>query len=114
MDSDPAELPESQSPGLPIDLGACVGGLVNTLAKGAAELIAPHGLSPIDYAVLRLFLDQEQWTVTELAQALPVQAPHISRVVTSMAKRGLILRRRRRSDRRVVFLTLTVRGEGSE
>ena len=92
------------------DLGSCVAGLVNTLAKGAADLVAPHGLLPIDYAILRLFLAKEQWTVTQLAETLPVKAPHISRVVTNLVNRGLIRRRRLRSDRRVVFLTLTDEG----
>lgn len=86
-------------------------GLLNTLAKGTAELVAPHRLLPIDYAILRLLLNEQQWTVTQLAQALPVKAPHISRVVTSLVGRGLVRRRRRRSDRRVVLLTLSDEGK---
>ena len=94
----------------PTDLGSCVTGLVNTLARGAAEQVAPHGLLPLDYAILRLCLVKDQWTVTQLARSLPFKAPHISRVVTGLVGRGLIRRRRRRSDRRVVFLALTDEG----
>ena len=110
MEADSTERLSSPTAGPLTDLGSCVAGLVNTLAKGAADLVAPHGLLPIDYALLRLFLEKEQWTVTQLAEALPVKAPHISRVVTSLVNKGLIRRRRRRSDRRVVFLTLTPEG----
>ena len=92
-------------------LGSCLATLANTLAKGAAELVAPHGLLPIDYVILKSFLDKKQWTVTELAQVMPVKAPHISRVVNDLVDRGLIRRRRDRNDRRVVQLTLTAQGK---
>ena len=85
-------------------------GLVNALAKVTAELVAPHGLIPSEFALLRLFLGNEQWTVTQLAQALPVKTPRISRVATKLVDMGLMSRRRLLVDRRVVLLTLT--GEG--
>ena len=85
-------------------------GLVNALAKGTAELVAPHGLIPSEFALLRLFLGNEQWTVTQLAQVLPVKTPRISRVATKLVDMGLMRRRRLLVDRRVVLLTLT--GEG--
>ena len=94
----------------PTDLSSCVAGLVNALAKGTAELVAPHGLIPSEFALLRLFLGNEQWTVTQLAQALPVKTPRISRVATKLVDMGLMRRRRLLVDRRVVLLTLT--GEG--
>ena len=94
----------------PADLGSCAAVLVNALAKGTAELVAPHGLIPLEFALLRLFLGNEQWTVTQLAQALPVKIPRISLVVSKLVAMGLMSRRRPSSDRRVVLLTLT--GEG--
>ena len=94
----------------PTDLSSCVAGLVNTLAKGTVDLVGPHGLIPLDFALLRLFLGNEQWTVTQLAQVLPVRTSRISRVVTKLVDMGLMRRQRPRKDRRVVFLTLT--GEG--
>ncbi len=92
------------------DLGSCVAGLINTLAKGTADLMAPHGLISLDFALLRLFLGNEQWTTTQLAQVLPVKISRISRVVAKLVGMSLMRRRRPRNDRRVVFLTLT--GEG--
>ena len=93
------------------DLSLYMTGLVKTLSKEVAGVLATHGLLPLDFALLRLFLDREPWTVTQLAQVLPVQAPRISRVVTNLVNRRLIRRRRLRSDRRVVFLTLTDEGK---
>ena len=92
------------------DLGSCVAGLINTLAKGTADLMTPHGLIPLDFALLRFFLGNEQWTTTQLAQVLPVKISRISRVVAKLVDMSLMRRRRPRNDRRVVFLTLT--GEG--
>ena len=31
-----------------------------------------NGLMPLDFALLRLFLEREEWTTTQLAEALPV------------------------------------------
>ena len=91
----------------PTGLGSCAAVLVNVLVKGTAELVAPHGLIPLEFALLRLFLGSEQWTVTQLAQALPVKISRISRVAAKLVAMGLMNRRRLPVDRRVVLLTLT-------
>ena len=92
-------------------LGTCVAGLVNAVAKGMAELVAPHDLIPLEFALLRVLLEKEECTTTQLAQVLPVKAPRISHVVTKLVDRGLMSRRRLRNDRRVVMLTLTEEGK---
>ena len=94
----------------PTDLSSCVAGLVNALAKVTVDLVRPHGLIPSEFALLRLFLGNEQWTATQLAQALPVRTSRISRVVAKLVDMGLMSRRRPSSDRRAVFLTLTGKG----
>ena len=94
----------------PKDLGLCVGGLVNVVAKGVAQIVGAHGLTHVEFALLRLFLEVEEWTATQLSQALPLAPPGISRSVTKLVDRGLIRRRRLLSDRRVVVLTLTQEG----
>ena len=94
----------------PIDLGACVGRLVNSVVKGMEGEVAPHGLTPLQFALLRVFLKEEEWTATQLAQVLPVHVSRISRLVNKLVDRGLMSRRRPRSDRRVVQLSLTDEG----
>ena len=93
------------------DLGECVAGLVSVVAKGMAEQVAPHDLVPLEFALLRAFLRQEEWTTTRLAGVLTVKPSRISRVVTKLVDRGLMSRRRPRNDRRVVILTLTEEGK---
>ena len=92
-------------------LGEYVAGPVNAVAKSVAELAASYGLIPLDFSLLRLFLERKEWTTTQLAEALPVNVSRISRVVTKMVGMGLMRRRRRRSDRRVVMLALTEEGK---
>ena len=93
------------------DLGPCVAVLVNAVAKGMAELVAPHDLIPLEFALLRVFLGEEERTTTQLAQILPVKMSRISVVVTKMVGRGLMRRRRLRNDRRIVMLALTEEGK---
>ena len=84
--------------------------LVNAVARGMARIVAVHGLTHIDFALLRLFLGVEEWTTTQLAEMLPLAPSGISRSVTKLVGMGLIQRRRLFSDRRVVILTLTEEG----
>ena len=94
----------------PADLGTCVTGLVNVVARGMAQIVSPHGLTHIDFALLRLFLGAEEWTNTQMALALPLAPSSISRTVTKLVDNGLVQRRRLLSDRRVVVLTLSQEG----
>ncbi len=54
---------------------------------------------------------REEWTASQLAQSLPVNASRISRQVAKMVGMGLMRRRRLRNDRRVVMLSLTAGGK---
>ena len=92
-------------------MGTCVTGLANAVARSIAELVESNGLMPLDFALLRLFLEREEWTTTQMAEALPVTLSRVSRVVTKMVGMGLMRRRRRHSDRRVVMLALTEEGK---
>ena len=92
------------------DLGSCVRELVNTLARGSAQIAAEDNLTHVDYAVLKLFLEVEEWTTTLMASVLPLAPSTISRTVAKLVDRGLIQRLRLRTDRRVVILTLTEQG----
>ena len=108
-----ASLKESSGawgPAGPTNIGAYVADLVNAVLKGLVPILAPHGLAPIDFALLRLLLEAEEWTTTQLADVLPLAPSGISRSVARLAGMGLIKRRRLRSDRRVVILTLTDEG----
>ena len=93
-----------------MDLGKCVTGLVNVVAKGTADELDSYDLSPVDFSLLRLCLERGECTATELADELPVDASRISRMVTRMVDKDLLIRRRLRDDRRVVMLRLSPLG----
>ena len=114
MDADPTLKPSFETRGWtpPSDLGACVAGLVNAVARGMAQIVAAHGLTHIDFALLRLFLSVDEWTTMQMAETLPLAPSTISRSVTKLVDKGLVRRRRLRYDRRVVMLTLTEEGLG--
>ena len=101
---------ESCSQAAPRGLGTSVTRVVNALAEGIAQIVSPHGLTSIDFALLRLFLEVDEWTTTQLAGKLPLAPSGISRSVGKLSDKGLIKRRRLRKDRRVVMLTLTAEG----
>lgn len=92
------------------DLEACLAGLVNAVDKGVVRELAPHGLIPVEFGLLRYCHAQKQSTATELAEVLPVDGSRVSRIVTGLVERGLLRRRRLRSDRRVVMLSLSDEG----
>ncbi len=113
----PNNIPEAVQEGTsgegvqPADLAEGVVSLVNAFVKGVERQISPLGLTNMEFALLKTFLEKNEWTVTGLAEVLPADAPRISRVVTRMVERGLLRRRRRTDDRRVVELRLTRDGQ---
>ena len=92
------------------NLTQCSDALMGVVVTGVNRELASHGLTPMDFAMVRLFLSCGEWTATELSQTLPVEVSAISRMVTKLVDSGLISRRRSRRDRRVVYLRLTEAG----
>ena len=92
------------------DLGKCVSGLVNAVARGMEEQLEPWGLSALEFSILGMCLNARTTTVTKLAGMIPVDSGRISRIVNKFHKRGLIKRERMKSDRRVVKLQLSEKG----
>ena len=93
----------------PADLEECVAGLVNAVDKGMASEVAPYGLTPLEFSLLRHCLEEE-CTATHLARVLPVDGSRVSRLVTGLVDKGLVRRRRLRRDRRIVMLRLSEEG----
>ena len=87
------------------DLATSISSLTNVVEKGIGKVIAAYDLTTVEFNCLWFCLDWEkETTVTELASRLPVDASRVSRVVTTLVDKGLLIRRRLRSDRRVVML----------
>ena len=78
--------------------------------RGRDDITASCGLTANEFMLIRRFADREEWTATELTEVLPADASRISRLVDGLVTRGLLRRRRRTDDRRVVRLFLTDEG----
>ena len=100
----------AEPPAPPSDLGTYLLGLSRAVARSVEEDLAPHDLSMTDYAILGTCLERAEHTATELAALLPVDPSRISRMVSSLVDRGLLRRRRLRTDRRIIMLRLSDEG----
>ncbi|MCY4455594.1 MAG: MarR family transcriptional regulator [Chloroflexi bacterium] len=77
---------------------------------GRSQVIASQGFARNDFKLLSCFLEQDEWTATQLTGAIAADASRVSRLVNGLVQRGLLRRRRRVDDRRVVRLMLTDEG----
>ena len=84
--------------------------LETAVYRGIATEMEPFGLSHVEFFLLRACLEKRERNAAELAQLLPVDASRISRTVNTLVDGGLLRRRRLRSDRRIVMLSLTEEG----
>lgn len=101
--------PDRRAGDLPANLGVYIAELFNALDKAIRQEVMPHGLTAMEYNLLWYCLEGEH-TATQLAQVLPIDGSRISRVVTKLVDRGFLRRRRLRTDRRIVMLSLTEEG----
>lgn len=100
-------LHESKEHTVPPDLITNTIVFANAYLRGRERITASRGLTSNEFTLIRCFVDQEEWTATELTDVLPADASRISRLVDGLVSRGLLRRRRRTDDRRVVRLLLT-------
>ena len=103
--------PDRRAESLPGDLRGSIDRLLTAFYQGAARETARYNLTAREFNLLRACLRREdEWTATEMARILPVDASRISRMVTILVDKGLLQRRRLPEDRRVVMLSLTEEG----
>ena len=92
-------------------MGSLVPDMAYAVDRGIALLALPYNLTSIDVRLLKICREMDGRTATQLVRLLPVDAARISRVVNALVEKGLLRRQRRRDDRRVVVLRLTLQGE---
>ena len=93
-----------------MSLGDSVTALADVYLGGRSRVIASQGFGRNDFALLACFLERDEWIATDLSRVLGADASRISRLVNGLVQRGLLRRRRRVDDRRVVRLMLTDEG----
>ena len=87
--------------------------LYRSLQRQAAAALAPLGLELFEYDVLSALRRQGSpfsLAATALAKATGLSTGAMTNRVDKLAARGLVARRRARSDRRTVVVSLTTRG----
>jgi DNA-binding MarR family transcriptional regulator len=78
------------------------------------QIFAEYGLTTEQYAVLSIMkLLGDPIRVTDLARGLERSTNSVSMIADRMVKAGLITRKRDRGDRRVVYLSITSKGENA-
>ena len=73
--------------------------------------LAPFGVNPVQFGILDACSRGEANTVTSIAQPLPLEPSSVSRQADQLYMKGLLERRRQKTDRRVVTLRLSKKGE---
>ncbi len=76
-----------------------------------AMALSPYGLSIAEFRVLLELSDNGPETATHIARAVPIDPSFVSRTVQRLTEKGLVSRRRSRTDRRSVTLQATTQGK---
>jgi DNA-binding MarR family transcriptional regulator len=80
----------------------------------AGALLHGLGLSAGQELLLMLLWEKEPRTQAELTREMAIEPPTVSKMLSRMARAGLIVRNRSESDRRTVLVTLTEAGRALE
>jgi DNA-binding MarR family transcriptional regulator len=83
---------------------------VSTLMRAAETAMRPHGLTSVQWAPLMIISRGGNPTAASLARDLNTDTGAMTRMLDRLEAKGLLLRSRSATDRRVVELTLTDQG----
>ncbi|WP_022903410.1 MarR family winged helix-turn-helix transcriptional regulator [Curtobacterium sp. B8] len=81
-----------------------------TLARRLGEVLAPLGLSPVEFGALVQLAAGERLTQAELARAVGIRPQSVTTLVAALADRGLLNRGPERGRGRPSRITLTSTG----
>ncbi len=83
---------------------------VSTLMRAAETAMRPHGLTSVQWAPLMIISRGGNPTAASLARDLNTDTGAMTRMLDRLEAKGLLMRTRSATDRRVVELTLTEQG----
>jgi DNA-binding MarR family transcriptional regulator len=83
---------------------------VSTLMRAAETAMRPHGLTSVQWAPLMIISRGGNPTAASLARDLNTDTGAMTRMLDRLEAKGLLMRSRSATDRRVVELTLTEQG----
>ena len=87
-----------------------IGKAAQQVTRRAREILAPYGVTPVQYAVLKVLWEADGRSGAELGARLVLDSASITGVVDRLEKHGLVERTRPKHDRRVQFIELTDAG----
>ena len=87
-----------------------VSDLGTLVERRLAETLEPFGVSPGEYRVLLVLMERGPMTASEVAPHVTLEQSLVSRTVQRLYEKGLVSRRRSRTDRRNVTLRATEAG----
>lgn len=92
------------------DFEHLIASLATAASRGSAAVLAPYGLSPLEFGILEWCRRREANSISELAEVFPVDVSVVSRNATRLVDRGLLSKRRPPENQRRVELSLTEEG----
>jgi DNA-binding MarR family transcriptional regulator len=103
----------SRSPRLDDLLPYLMNRLVSRLNQNLSERLRRRGYSFQDWRILAVLAAHDGITLSQLAEAAVIPQPTVSRLVASLARRGLLRRRARAGDSRFIEARVTPRGRAA-
>jgi MarR family transcriptional regulator, organic hydroperoxide resistance regulator len=104
--------PQDREPSATISLR--ISAVARVHRQHAGALLHGLGLSAGQELLLMLLWDNEPRSQAELTRAMAVEPPTTSKMISRLARAGLIVRKRSELDRRTVLVTLTEAGRALE
>lgn len=86
-------------------------GLVHRLNTSISAALKDDGLTPDQFRVLNYLVRRDEVPMTELATAVLIPAPTVTRIVDKLVSRALVYRSSAMNDRRRVLVHASRRGE---
>ena len=78
--------------------------------QASKRRLAPHGVTPAQYAVLKILAERDGQTGSELGDRLVLDSATITGLLDRLERAGLLERRADATDRRVHRIFVTVQG----
>jgi len=88
-----------------------IGKAMQSVSRRARELLAPHNVTPAQYAVLSAVCEKHPVTASDLIQRLQIDTATLTGIVDRLEAGKLVTRKDDTADRRVHLLSPTPRGK---
>ena len=80
------------------------------VTQSAKQRLAPYGITPVQYALLKVLWEKDQQSGAELGERLLLDSATMTGIIDRLEHAGLIERKAHETDRRVNRVALTARG----